>query len=420
MDAVLFIAFSQMIAVENRIGMGWFGDQRYIFFGFFVSTVYLLFHLIEITGLTKLSLYGKLFTVSLFICVTAIGVGNSYLKIRTVSGTNFGISDAGMQSELSGKILSLGQNPYTTNYFQTDLAKIPYSDETGNTINPALYYLAYPPMVPIVGALSYRLIAPRLSWFDIRAVYICFLFLLLGLGYLKWGLRSEYLLFLITVGANPYFLRTILEGANDVMAIFFFIASILLLERKKYWIPAGIIYAMSIGSKQIIWPTVPFVAIALWKIYGLKYLIRFAAVTFVTSLFIFVPFAVNNWKMLYDGLVGYHSGALAHSYPIHNFGFGMMLVQLKLVPNIYAYYNFAVWQAGGLAILGIILYRYLKSVNMFTFILAGWSGAVMILYLFNRAMNYSYLGIMQAAVAIAALWSYKQILPKGKRIIKTK
>jgi uncharacterized membrane protein len=415
MDALLFIIFAQTIAVENRMGIGWFKDQRYIFFGFLSATIYLLFHLLELKGYSKLSLYGKFITLGIFLFATIIGVGGSYMQARYVSGTDAGISDSGMQTELGGKLLVLGQNPYTVDYFKTDLAKIPYSDELGNKVNPALYYFVYPPMVPIISAASYKLIAPRLNWFDIRVVFIAFLLILLILGYIKWGISQTYLLYLVTVGANPYFIRTIFEGSNDIFAMVFFVTAILILEKKKSWIIAAILYALSISSKQIIWPTVLFMIVGLWKQYGFKVMSRFMILTGLVTLVIFLPFIIWDFPKLYAGLLGFHSGTLTHSYPIHNFGFGMMLVQLGIVSNIYNYYNFALWQAGGIAVLGFVLFKIYKLVSSSIFILAGWTGSLFILFLFNRSMNYSYLGVMQVALAITVCFAFPQISDKIKQ-----
>jgi len=408
MDALLFTIFAQTIAVNNT-KVGLFGDQRYIVFGFFAAVVYLLFHILELRSQTKLSLYGKFFTIISFILLTVLGVGKSYLDMRDRSGTNAGISDAGMQAELSGKLLMLGQNPYTADYFKTDLVNIPYQDAENNRINPALYYYVYPPMVPYLAAISFRMISPRLNWFDIRAVYIAFLLILLALGYFKWGISRTYLIYLIGVGLNPDFIRTLFEGANDVIAMVFLLAAVILLEKPKYWIAAAALYAMGIGAKQIVWPTVPFIAVILWRDWGLKKMLRFILAAGIFSLIIFLPFVIWDYRMLVNGLIGFHSGTVSHSYPIHNFGFGKLLVQLGIVRNIYTYYNFAFWQAGGLAVLGVVMYKIYKSVSMSTFIMAGWTGSIMILFLFNRAMNFSYLGVMQTVLAITVCFALPEI-----------
>jgi hypothetical protein len=415
MDALLLTIYAQTIAVNNT-KVGLFGDQRYIVLGFLSAALYLLFHYLGYRGASKVSLYGKFTVLFILILTTVLGVGYSYFWLRDHSGTNAGISDAGLATELSGKMLVLGQNPYTADYFKTDLVNIPYQDAENNTVNPALYYYVYPPMVPVLAGVSYKLISPRLHWFDVRVVYIAFLLILLALGYFKWGMSETYFLYLIGVGLNPDFIRTLMEGANDVQAIAFFMAAVLILEKKKYWILAAVLYAFAIGSKQIIWSSVPFVAVALWKEYGFKYMSRFMAITGAICLIIFGPFLIWDSKMFIAGLIGFHAGTVPHSYPIHNFGFGKLLVQLGIVKNIYAYYNFMVWQFGGLSLLGLVMYKIHKHVNMPMFMMMGWTAGMMILFIFNRAMNFSYLGIMQVAVVMTVCFGFPQISGNIKQI----
>ncbi len=415
MDAVLFTLFVHMLTVENRMGWGLFKDQRYLVFGFFCITLYVLIHVFH----TKL-LY-KFLVIFLFILTTIVGVGGSYIQARHVHGATLGINDSGIQNEIGGKLLLLGINPYSIDYKDTDLKDAPYTDEEGNTENPALYAFAYPPFAPMLTAAVFRIMAPVLGWFDVRVIYLGSLLFLLGAGYIKWKLSGTYLLFLILVGLNPYFVRSTIEGSNDVVSIFLFFAALIIVEKKKVSVLSGVLFGLAIATKQIIWPAVPFMFFAAWqtKQYVKGFVLGFAA----TSALIFGPFVIWDFQGLMNGLLLYHAGSLAHSYPIHNFGFGMLLWQLGIVKSIYEYYPFGVWQGGGMLIVVTLL--YLKRI-LFTpsqIILVGWTACLFILFLFNRAMNYSYLGIMEVAVSITILWydsAQQSILRKSDHSVHKK
>jgi hypothetical protein len=348
MDAVLFTLFVHITMVENRMGWGWFGDGRYQTFGFAVLALYLLLHISSLQDKRTFVLAGKFFLVSMYILVTVLGVGGSFIQYRAVHGSIQAINDAGLQNELAGKFLLLGKNPYTEKYFGTELEKAPYSDEMQNTVNPALYYFAYPPFAPILTAGTFRMLAPRLGWFDIRIVFIGCLLLLLCLGYAQWGLGESFLLYLISVGCNPYFVRATLEGSNDVVSILLLIASVVLFGKRRFPFICGLLFGLSLASKQIIWPVLPFFLLAFYMRPKLERsaFIRFLIGTLLAAAAAFLPFLVWDAQGLINGLLLYHSGNLPHSYPIHNFGFGMMLYQLGIVKSIYDYYPFGLWQIG--------------------------------------------------------------------------
>jgi len=401
MDAIFFTLFVHMLTVENRLGWGLFRDQRYLMFGFLCITMYVLLYF------TKAKLFFKIFTVMSFILVTVIGVGGSYIQVRHVNGATLGINDAGLQNEIGGKFLLLGKNPYSVTYFDTDLEHAPYSDEANSTVNPALYHFAYPPFSPILTAGTFRLLAPRLGWFDVRVIYLASLLLLLFLGYFKWGITEKFILFLILIGLNPYFVRSTIEGSNDVVAIMLLIAAILLFEKGKALFWSGVLFGLAIATKQIIWPVVPFFLVALWQ--TKKEFFRFFIGCVLAIAATFGPFVIWDFQGLINGLLLYHSGSLPHSYPIHNFGFGMLLWQLGVVKGIYDYYPFGLWQAIGILFVIAVVFRIRKTLTNEQMVLAGWVGCLFVLFLFNRAMNYSYLGIMQVVLALAVLWGKGKI-----------
>jgi hypothetical protein len=81
--------------------------------------------------------------------------------------------------------------------------------------------------------------------------------------------------------------------------------------------------------------------------------------------------------------------------------------QLGIVKSIYDYYPFGLWQMGGIAVIAGVIWQIRYRLNPELLVFAGWTGSLFMIFLFNRSMNYSYLGIMEVAVAIMVLWSDK-------------
>jgi hypothetical protein len=140
-----------------------------------------------------------------------------YLRQKTAV-TGF-ISDSALQTEIAGRFLLLGKNPYSESYVNTDLKKWSYSDEAGNTDNPALYHNVIPPFLISLSAVGFRTFSRFFGWFDIRVVFLAAYAALIALGFFKFRLSEHLVLFLVLVCLNPMFLIAFIAGSNDVVII---------------------------------------------------------------------------------------------------------------------------------------------------------------------------------------------------------
>lgn len=409
MDVPIVVAFIYLFITLNFFGWGMLADQRFIFFSLVISFLYLSTALFHQTKRIHALIAVKACLLLLFIAVAVFGVTINIMSLRNKTSVEGFINDSGLQVEIAGRFLLLGKNPYRETYEKTDLVKAPYIDEAGNTTNPALFHNAYPPFLLLLSAGGFRIFSQLFHWFDIRVIYLLFYCTLLLLGIFKFGIRFRLVLFLILVGANPIFLTHMIQGSNDIVALAILFWSLFLLERKHFLL-AGLMLGLAVATKQIAWMALPFIIFYAQKIASSRKFVRFLLGTFAVAAAIYLPFLWWDGSALWDDVVLYMSGNTAISYPIHNFGLGMFLVKTWMVPSIYSYYPFWIWLVaiGGLVV--AVWWWQRRKLCTAADVLVGFSILLAVSWIFNRSMNFSYLGVLSLLVGIAALWNEKHSL----------
>lgn len=402
LDVPIVVAFIYLFVTLNFFGWGMFHDQRFIFFSLAISFLYLASSVIS--HAKRMFILWRVVLLYAFIGFAVFGITINLMQLRNTTSVEGFINDSGLQTEIAGRFLLLGKNPYRETYEQTDLAKAKYIDEAGSTVNPALFHNAYPPFFLILSAVGFRIFSQAFHWFDIRIISLFFYGALLILGIVKFRLNERLILFLALIGINPMFLSLMIQGSNDVVVVTMLLWSLFLLEKKR-WIIAGILLGIAIGTKQLAWIAAPFYCWYVWRIHPKKFL-SFVGMTMIPVLVIFVPFIVWDAAALWEDLVLYINGSIPTSYPIHNFGLGMFLVKQWMIPSIYAYYPFWIWQV---VIGGIVLFFWLRHIRRKKTFVAGdvLTGLVLLLsvsWIFNRFMNFSYLAAIAGLAGAAAIW----------------
>src|SRR3989344_5341274 len=401
-DVPIVVAFIYLFVTLNFFGWGMLHDQRFIFFSLVISILYILpgiFRRFKEQSIIRF----RVAVLAAFIAVAVFGITYNLMSLRQATSVEGFINDSGLQTEIAGRFLLLGKNPYTESYEQTDLVRAKYIDEAGNTVNPALYHNAYPPFLLLLSAAGYRVFSQLTHWFDIRVLFILFYAGLLLLGYIKFGISQRLLLFLVLVGINPLFISMMMQGSNDIVVLTLLLWSLFFLERKRF-VLAGLMLGLSVATKQVAWIALPFYLLYAWQRAGKQQFFRFLISAVGVAMVIFTPFILWNSAALWENLILYVNGSLPNSYPIHNFGLGMFLVRIGVIPTIYSYYPFWIWQA---AIGGLVLalwYRERRKQMDGGDVLVGLSVLLAVTWIFNRFMNFSYLAALSGLVAVATIW----------------
>jgi hypothetical protein len=195
--------------------------------------------------------------------------------------------------------------------------------------NPAHTFFPYPPFILILSAPFYLLLKPIAGWYDQRLVYLLVL-AALAIACLKFSrrqkdLKSKTAPFLGFVVLNPFLVRYLLAGRNDIVCLLFLFLMVMALVRSR-WVSACILLALACGVKQVAWFMIPFFfALAASPTAGSSWqtrkalLVRTGIAFAAVSLVIWLPFLIWNGRgLLYDVLV-----AQGSAYPFRPHGFGV-------------------------------------------------------------------------------------------------
>jgi hypothetical protein len=198
---------------------------------------------------------------------------------------------------------------------------------------------------------------------------------------------------IILTAFSPAVFDYFIEGRSDVFALFWLVAALYLLERKKY-IWSAIVMALAFMSKQTIWFVFPFYLLYLWSV------LRKSMVKMIPSLFAFsiviavltIPFIVWDAKAFFDSVIFYLSGNAPHSYPVSGYGLSMVLREFGYIKDIHAYYPFIYWEAlFGLPVL-VALAIWLRKTPTMSKLLIAYGILLTVIWYTSRYFNNSHLG----------------------------
>ena len=407
LDAIGMLISVSVFILFNRWGWGILHDETYIVGLMLLSFSYLAASAIR----AKIALYIRVALALLVAGLMVIVSTGSIIQIRKVNLAHSFINDSALQIEIAGRFILLGINPYSHTYEQTDLAKWPYRDDAGKTINPALFTNVHPPLLLYVSALQYKVFSRLLGWSDIRMVYLLAYVSLVILAYLKFGFSERFLQFMAFGLLSPLFITFLAQGANDVMVLAFLLWAVYAAEKKRL-LAAGIFTGLSLATKQTAWVAFPFLLYWMWQSQPRRQFLSFAGSTMVASLLFYVPLLINDTAALINSLVFYVSSSttLRPSHPIEGFGFSTLLPKWGIVPSIYAAFPFWTLQLTGLLLVWILFVwttkkgKKLKPPVVFYLALG-----TAVTWIFSAYFLPSHVGYILALFGCAYMWHHSAI-----------
>lgn len=347
--------------------------------------------------------HSRLFFWAVF-TVVIVGVTWTAIIDRHLTAPVYGVHDIILQQEAAMRYLLSGKNPYKETYFGTLLESWHY-DELGKTaVNPALYHFVMPPWYLIFPFFFYALSLPILGFFDGRIPLLFCLtaaVLLLGKWYRNKNLGTIAMTLLaFAPGAVDYFI----EGRSDMFALSWFIASIYLLDKKRFLL-SPIFLGLALLSKQSIWLAVLFYFPYLFWILkkDIKKFINFILITIAVIILFTSPFVAWSPGSFLDSVIFYLSGNTAHSYPVSGYGFSMILMELGVIKNIHESYPFIIWQLVTSIPLAIILLKWLRNNLRVSALLLSYSLVLFVFWYFSRYFNNSHIIFIATLVMLAVL-----------------
>lgn len=313
-------------------------------------------------------------------------------------------SDTLTAMHVSAQTLLQGKNPYSTDFFGTELDElgkdkyeISYWNDLGLERNPALYHYAYIPGSFLLPAALYSVVGE----FDLRLLFA----LVLIIGLLLWLFSfsdkelgiTVILLFLILIRLGGFLL-----GVNDMLVIGLCMVSAWLMW-KNYDFAAAILWGVTASLKQTAWPLLVFVLIwAYWN----KKLNPYAIAPIMVAITI-IPFVVWDPAAYVDDTIFYFSGNTANAYPINPEGGGipMMLEWLRFSKEqINQFPYFLLQLLFTLPIFGFLVKKFKsnpKLENIFIY-----SGILILAFtLVYKNFNFNYLNFAFSLILIGVMLS---------------
>jgi len=328
------------------------------------------------------------------------------------------IHDGAIQTELATKKLLAGKNFYTEDFSDTVLAH--WNEDSNPTYflgervdnSIVVQHYAYLPVYPILSIPFYLVTKNVFHFYDERLVfYVAFLGALWLLYKLVKG-REEKLLALTLFGFNPFFVKDLVEGKNDILILFFLLLIIYLLQKKKI-VSASIILGVAVMAKQTIWPLLPFYFFYLffqqkdWR-ESVFYIWQKTKWGIFVGLLILLPFLFWDARSFWQDIYQYMNGTLATSYPINGFGWSRLIYRLGLVDSIHDYYPFYIGQIiFCLPLLWWLIKKQAKN-NTVSFMLLGYTALLFTFWFFSRFFQSNYIVFLYQLLVITYFISYNE------------
>lgn len=405
LDVSIGLSFIFIFFISNIYGWGFLHEKQFLLFSSSLGMLYFLLSCINCQKIEKTVTVAKVILLLLFIGVSVFAVTWNLIFLRNRSLDINYISDSALQTELAGKFVLDGENPYVKDYDTTSLAKWPYADEVGRTVNPALYHNVIPPFLIVASAAGFRVFSRIFGFFDVRIIYLTAFLFVIVLGFIKYRL-NHLLLFLILMCMNPLFNINLIKGTNDVVVFSLLLWSLFLLEKKKIVISA-LLLGISLATKQTAWFAIPFYFFYSLRLYGKSGLRNFATISLLVGFAFYAPFILNNFDRTFRSLMFYptsHTAGNATTHPIEGFGFSQYIYTLGFVQSIYSDFPFFLFQSlSGIGATVLLFLKYRRHITG-SGVLLSTALLTSVIWFFNRYFLETHLAYILVLVSAVYLW----------------
>lgn len=406
LDSPIALSFIYIFFTHNVFGWGWIHEEFFFIFSVCIGLTYLFLDGLVVFKKNKAFTIAQIFVILLFLGISVFGATINLIFLRSrITDVSY-ITDSALQTEIAGRFILLGENPYVKSYENTSLANWKYYDTAGRTINPALYHNVIPPFLIVSSALGFRILSRLIGLFDIRILLLFFYFSVIALGAIRFKLSKYLLLFLILVCMNPIFNINLIRGTNDIAVVALLLWSLFFLERKNILLSA-VIFGLSLATKQTAWFAIPFYFLYVFHKYESKMFKKFSLISLIVGIIFYLPFLFNNFQSVFSNLVFYPLGNLSldiTGHPIEGFGFSKLLYAAGYIKSIYATYPFWIYQLiAGITLTAFLLFIQRKNISPASVL---YSSALLTggVWFFNRYFLDSHLAYILVLIGASAVW----------------
>jgi hypothetical protein len=234
-----------------------------------------------------------------------------------------------LQTELAIDAVLAGENPYSLDYGNSEMARARDSDAAGwrgwgYEHNPAFDHVPYLPAMFLLPLPLNLASEAAFDWYDQRVFYILAFFVFIwATGRLVRAGRPRRIVWLLT-GLSPLLLPFIQMGRNDIALLAVLALFALAVKRDKVVLAAGLL-GVACASKQFAWATVPFFAVWLSRRESApEGSTKWSILAFVGVMALFcLPFFITAPGAFLDDTLAFNLGLTADAYPLRPDSTGM-------------------------------------------------------------------------------------------------
>lgn len=384
LDGVILFMFAVPFIMKYRISPG---DTPYWLF----TSIFLL--LLSYFFVAKNTV--KTALVWLIICLTIGSALVSSVIWRHRVAPEFGVHDIILQLESAMRFTLDGTNPYKATYFGTPLEKWHYSD---TEVNPALYHFVMPPLY-LLSAFPFYVVSNMVIGYSDGRMPLIFSFLGILVLLTMWVKKEDRPLALTLFAFNPGTIDYFVEGRSDFAMLVFLVASLFFLHKKKVlW--SCFLLALAFGVKQSIWPFFPLFFYYIFKEYKSK-LFQGLTVFGITFLLIVAPFLLWDMQAFLDSTVFYLTSSGETNYPISGYGFGMLMHQMGIIPDVHGYFPFTIFQFVFGIPVAVLLCIWLSKKPSVRNLMFSYGIFLFVFWYFSRYFNNSHIGFISSVFLIS-------------------
>lgn len=319
------------------------------------------------------------------------------IGLRFTVGPKGHAHDGGViQTEEAVRFLLRGVNPYEADYRSTPMAILEWGPG-----NPAIIHHPYFPLSFLIHVPLRSLSDTLFGVYDTRVLYLL-LFVAPFFLVTRWSADPARRLALAALwGLNPFFVPHIIEGRNDVVVAVMLVVAVHASIHRR-WRAAALLVGAACATKQFAFLLVPFFVVLAGAGEGgrLAVLRRGArkALPLLAPLALFVaPFFLWNPGAFFDDTWAFNVGLSEVSYPLGGtpgYGAASLVAVFHLVPTLYHYFPFWVFQLFVVLPVGWLLLRRHFEGSTVSSMVVSFALFLFVFLFFSRIFHHNYFGLI--------------------------
>ncbi|MBI2327825.1 hypothetical protein HYU92_05910 [Candidatus Curtissbacteria bacterium] len=368
-------------------------------FGLILILAALLFIFLGLTFwqyLSKKQFFGiRFLVVAIILAILYVFLLKWHIDLRQ-NQADYSLHDGAVLTEAATEAILARENPYEINY------RGAFTNVFNKPVEVVYDHYMYSPVTFLINIPFKIIFSNFLNFYDFRITLVIFLLLSAAIAVF---LVEQKILFLIIFSLNPIFLQSTFYGANEILILFWILATIVFFKFKKLELSV-VMLALGTGTKLLIVPFVLLYFVYLLILFknrnNLFEYFKLVIIYLVVCLLIYLPFLLWNFPSFVDDVIFFHLKGGGELHFIAGFlGIPQILSRLGLI-SVFSAFPFYLLQ-GAIAIGFLVVAHkiFKKSLNIttFSFLLVFYFSLI---FLFSRILQTSYIAFLSELLILAS------------------